>query len=48
MVFHRTFRSGEASPYEFAKMANELGFEGLEYVNQLYPDVMKSEDKLAA
>jgi len=33
--FHRTFRSGEASPYDFAKMAHELGFEGLEYVNQL-------------
>ena len=27
--FHRTFRSDETSPYEFAKMANELGFEGL-------------------
>lgn len=46
--FHRTFRSGEASPYDFAKMAHELGFEGLEYVNQLYPDVMKSEYKPAA
>ena len=46
--FHRTFRSGDASPYDFAKMAHELGFEGLEYVNQLYPDVMKSEDKTAA
>ena len=46
--FHRTFRSGEASPYDFAKMAHELGFEGLEYVNQLYPDVMKSENKPTA
>ncbi|MGI9540490.1 MAG: sugar phosphate isomerase/epimerase family protein [Flavobacteriaceae bacterium] len=46
--FHRTFRSDSVSPYEFAKMAHELGFEGLEYVNQLYPDVMKSEDKPAA
>ena len=26
--FHRTFRSGETSPYDFAKMAHELGFEG--------------------
>ena len=46
--FHRTFRSDETSPYEFAKMANELGFEGLEYVNALYPDVMNSEDKPTA
>lgn len=45
--FHRAFRGG-TSPYEFARMASELGFEGLEYVNQLYPDVMKSEDKPAA
>ena len=43
--FHRTFRSGETSPYDFAKMAHELGFEGLEYVSQLYPDVTKSSDK---
>lgn len=43
--FHRTFRSGETSPYDFAKMAHELGFEGLEYVSQLYPDVIKSNDK---
>ena len=30
------------------RLASELGFEGLEYVNQLYPDVMDSEDKSAA
>ena len=46
--FHRTFRGGINSPYEFAKMAHELGFEGLEYVNQLYPDVMKSNNKVKA
>ena len=46
--FHRTFRSGETSHYKFAKMAHDLGFEGLEYVNALYPDVMESEDKAAA
>jgi sugar phosphate isomerase/epimerase len=46
--FHRTFREGNTSPYEFAKMAAELGFEGIEYVNQLYPDVMKSENKIEA
>jgi len=46
--FNKSFRSGDISPYEFARLANELGFEGLEYVNQLYPDVMESEDKLTA
>ena len=35
--FHRTFREGGVSPYEFAKRANDLGFKGLEYVNALYP-----------
>ena len=43
--FHRTFREGGVSPYEFAKLANDLGFKGLEYVNALYPDVMESKDK---
>ena len=37
--------SGETSPYLFAEIAKELGFTGLEYVNQLYYDVMQSEDK---
>jgi len=46
--FNKSFRSGGVSPYEFARLASELGFEGLEYVNQLYPDVMNSEDKTAA
>ena len=46
--FNKSFRSGSVSPYEFARLASELGFEGLEYVNQLYPDVMDSEDKSAA
>ena len=46
--FNRSFRSGGVSPYEFARLASELGFEGLEYVNQLYPDVMDSENKKAA
>ena len=43
--FHRTFREGGVSPYEFAERANDLGFKGLEYVNALYPDVMESNDK---
>ena len=46
--FNKSFRSGDVSPYEFARLASVLGFEGLEYVNQLYPDVMDSEDKSAA
>jgi len=46
--FNKSFRSRGVSPYEFARLASELGFEGLEYVNQLYPDVMDSEDKSAA
>jgi len=45
---HRTFGEQGVSPYEFASIAKELGFKGLEYVNQLYPDVMKSSDKQAA
>jgi len=45
---HKAIRSGAMSPYDFAKVASELGFKGLEYVNQLYPDVTKSEDKTAA
>ncbi len=46
--FNKSFRSGNVSPYEFAKLASGLGFEGLEYVNQLYTDVMDSDDKPTA
>lgn len=45
---HRAIRSGEMSPYDFAAQAKELGFQGLEYVNQLYTDVVRAEDKKAA
>lgn len=45
---HKAIRGGEMSPYMFAKKSSELGFAGLEYVNQLYDDVMKSEDKSSA
>jgi sugar phosphate isomerase/epimerase len=38
----------QISPYDFAEYAHNLGFNGLEYVNQLYPDVMLAEDKTAA
>ena len=46
--FNKSFKYGDVSPYEFAKMASELDFEGLEYVSQLYTDVMESDDKAAA
>jgi len=42
---HKAIQSGQMSPYLFAKKSSELGFKGLEYVNALYDDVMKSEDK---
>ena len=45
---HRAIRSGEMSPYDFAEKAHEMGFQGLEYVNQLYTDVVRAEDKKAA
>ena len=46
--FHRSIKYNNLSPYEFARLASELGFEGLEYVSALYPDVMKSDDKTTA
>jgi sugar phosphate isomerase/epimerase len=33
---HKTFSDGGVSPFEFAGMANDMDFEGLEYVSQLY------------
>ncbi len=33
---HKKFRSGEASPFDFAKEAHNLGFEAIEYVSGLY------------
>ena len=45
---HNSIREGKVSPYDFAKMASDLGFEGLEYVNALYSDVTGSQDKASA
>ena len=45
---HKSIREDGLSPYEFAKIAHELGFEGLEYVNALYSDITNSEDKASA
>ena len=45
---HKAIQNGELNPYDFAAKARELGFEGIEYVSQLYTDVMKSKNKSAA
>ncbi len=33
---HKKFRSGDVSPFDFAKEAHNLGFEAIEYVSGLY------------
>lgn len=33
---NKAYRSGEKNPYRFAEHAKEMGFTGIEYVNQLY------------
>jgi len=33
---NRAIRGGDMSPFDFAKKAKEMGFEGIEYVSQLY------------
>ena len=45
---NKSVREGGMSPYLFAEKSKELGFSGLEYVNQLYDDVMKSDNKSAS
>ena len=45
---HNAIESGQMSPYLFAEKSRKWGFSGLEYVNQLYDDVMKSEDKISS
>lgn len=45
---NKMIKSKKVSPYNFAKMATEWGFDGIEYVNQLYTDVTEAEDKEAA
>lgn len=41
--FHKQIRNGEMSPLDFAQKASELGFEGIEYVNQLYSEELKKD-----
>ncbi|MBZ9786353.1 sugar phosphate isomerase/epimerase [Psychroflexus sp. CAK57W] len=38
---HRTFNEQGVNPFKFAEIAKENGFEGLEYVNQIYTDEIK-------
>jgi len=38
---NKAYRSGEMNPYKFAQHAKELGFTGIEYVNQLYKNDIK-------
>ena len=45
---HKAIEGGKLNPYDFAAKASDLGFEGVEYVSQLYTDVMKSKNKPAA
>ena len=40
---HKKIRSGEMSPLDFAQKASEMGFEGIEYVNQLYREELKKD-----
>jgi len=44
---NKAVRAGE-SPYNFAARAKAMGFEGLEYVTQLYRDVIDSKEQLPA
>ena len=45
---HKAIWEKRLNPYDFTAKAKELGFEGVEFVNQLYPDVTKANDKAAA
>jgi sugar phosphate isomerase/epimerase len=40
---HNAIREEGMSPLDFAQKANELGFEGIEYVSQLYEDDLKKD-----
>ncbi len=45
---NRAIRGGDMSPFDFAKKAKEMGFEGIEYVSQLYTkELEKYDDKKA-
>ncbi len=40
---HKAIKSGELSPLDFAQKASEYGFEGIEYVSQLYREELKKD-----
>ena len=40
---NKAVRSGEQSPLDFAQKASELGFEGIEYVSQLYRNELEKD-----
>lgn len=40
---HKKIQNGEMSPLDFAQKASELGFEGVEYVNQLFKEELKKD-----
>tara|TARA_B100001059_G_scaffold147225_1_gene147114 strand:+ start:2259 stop:3227 length:969 start_codon:yes stop_codon:yes gene_type:complete len=42
---HKMIQDKVISPYKFAGLAKKWGFEGLEYVNDLYRDVMDAKNK---
>ena len=41
---NEAIRSGEMNPLDFAEKAHEMGFEGIEYVSQLYTPLMETYD----
>lgn len=41
---NKAVRSGDESPLDFAQQASELGFEGIEYVSQLYRNELEKMD----
>ena len=45
---HKAIQQEGMSPLDFAQKASELGFEGIEYVSQLYDDEFKNADDPAA
>ena len=45
---HKLYNEQGSDPMDFAKHAKEMGFEGLEYVNQLYDRYYKEESNVLA
>ena len=45
---NKSINEGILDPYDFAKVASEYGFSGLEYVTQLYKEIYSKTDKTKA